>query len=184
MVKMKTRLIDIFNSTNGPRDDLFAQISAWFPGTPNICQIGAIQNWLPAYRKGSGWSDFVWGALIQQRGGHLTVVDINNGALNNSLQAFRDLGIESHITIVNSDGATWLQANKDYNFVYLDGSDNPGEMLDQFRAIDRTKAYVLCDDFSIKGKLMPQELEVLTRFKPVNSLYKIANDMAFYDLEN
>ena len=38
-----------------------------------------------------------------------------------------------------------------YDFIYLDGSDCPDEMLKQFNDIDRSKTAILCDDFSQKG---------------------------------
>ena len=59
-----------------------------------------------------------------------------------------DINIEFHA----DDGAKFISS--DYDFIYLDGSDCPDEMLQQFNKIDRTKTSILCDDFSEKGLLL------------------------------
>lgn len=153
---------DIFKSYIGHRDYIFRQVLWHFWNKPiDVFQIGGIQNWQPAYRVNSGWSDFFWAGHIGRHGGSLTVCDINPGALDNSKQAFASLAPLDALTMVAMPGEKFLaNTDKKYDIYYLDGSDDPQEMYDQFQLIEKRPGIVImCDDWRIKGTLLAQSLE-------------------------
>ena len=134
------------NSSRGP---VFGKVAETFSGPMNILEIGTIRDLDPGAWAGDGWSTFWWCDYIKENGGKLTVVDINPSTIEACKTAVSDFVNEIEVEFHADDGAKFISS--DYDFIYLDGSDCPDEMLKQFNDIDRSKTAILCDDFSQKG---------------------------------
>ena len=131
------------------RGPVFEKVVETFSGPMDFLEIGTIRSLDPGAWAGDGWSTFWWCDYIKENGGKLVVVDINPSAVEACKVAAADFIGDINIEFHADDGAKFISS--DYDFIYLDGSDCPDEMLQQFNKIDRTKTSILCDDFSQKG---------------------------------
>lgn len=142
------------NKANG-RGPVFDYVTKTFSGKMKILEIGSIRDLNSHAVAGDGWSTFWWCDYIKENGGSLTVVDINPQAIENCKIAVEDFSKEIEIDFNAADGLPFISS--EYDFIYLDGSDCPKEMLNQFKNIDRNKTSILCDDFDQKGALLSNE---------------------------
>lgn len=180
---MKTPL-EIFRTYPGPRDAVFVELLNSFQHPTKIVQIGGIQHFRADYRVHSGWSEGFFIQHLAKFGGKLSILDIDTEALENSEALINEIlkevkpQVDISIDYILSSGESFLESKNNYDFAYLDGSDDPDEMVKQFNALDRKKTSVLCDDWSIKGTklaaLMPPE-----SFMHFN----VENGMAFFPSE-
>jgi hypothetical protein len=135
------------------RDHIFASVLSSFSNGPvNVFQIGAIETFEAEWRIGSGWSDLIWGDYIKKHGGSLAVADISLTNLAHSTLAAVQLGYVDHLVTFCGDAIEYIEEG--YDIYYLDGSDDPQEMLDQFNKIKHTNSVVVMDDYSVKGTLV------------------------------
>jgi hypothetical protein len=102
---------------------------------------------------GMGWSSFYWCEHILKYGGRLDIVDIEPKTINKSKEILSDFLDKIEINHFIDNGINKI--SEEYNFIYIDGADNPQEALDQFNKINRKNTIILCDDFHhIKGSLI------------------------------
>ena len=61
-----------------------------------------------------------------------------------------------------------------YDFIYLDGGDDPLDTFNQFTAINKEYTFILVDDFHTKGILLPKD--------SIHTFYNFTNghQMALY----
>lgn len=138
-----------FCSSIGNRDAVFDDALGFFKNKPiNILEIGSARNLNPYNRMSDGWSSFHFYRYIRQNGGSLTTCDIDEGAVITYNQMFEGLSAHNR-EIICVDGLSKI--GPQYDLIYLDGGDNPADMLNQLNLIDLKTQVVLCDDFSIKG---------------------------------
>lgn len=153
---MKTPL-QIFRSYPGPRDAVFADLLKSFQHPTKIVQVGGVQIFRADYRVHSGWSDGFFIQHLARFGGKLSIIDVNKDALENSEALINEMlealkpQVDIDIDYILSTGEAFLQSKNNYDLAYLDGSDDPDQMVEQFNALDRERTSVLCDDWSIKG---------------------------------
>ena len=167
-----------FKKTLKIRDEVFKSILASFCTKPiRAFQIGAIETFNFRWRIGSGWSDLIWGDYIKTHGGSLTIVDINLDNLANSTLAAVKLGYIDQLVTLYGNAIDHIEEG--YDIYYLDGSDDPQEMLDQFNKIKHTNSVVIMDDYSIKGTLV-DELSIEEGYEV--TVHAVANDVAVIDL--
>ena len=94
-----------------------------------------------------------WADYISRCGGSLTIVDIDETNLSNCKILLRDFANDKNsIRFILGDGYNYIDSS--FDFIYLDGSDDPAEMVRQFEKIDRSKTLILCDDFHTKGSAL------------------------------
>ena len=72
--------------------------------------------------------------------------------LAHSTLAAVQLGYADQLVTLYGDAIEHI--DEGYDIYYLDGSDDPQEMLDQFNKIKHTNSVVVIDDYSIKGTLV------------------------------
>ena len=164
---------DIENKLEVPiRDFIFEFTLSQFKNKPvKIFQVGAIATFRIAWRVGSGWADTIFGPYIENYGGKLTIADINLDNLSHSIFAASSLGYK--IEAKYGDAIDYLD-NDTYDIYYLDGGNDPQETLDQFNKIKDQKAIVIIDDYSIKGTLIPTDLDI--------TIYDVANQVGIIDM--
>lgn len=153
------------------RDPVFKEVLGLFAGQPvKICQVGAIETFDYSHLIGSGWSDRFFGLYVKENGGHYRIIDIDLDHLANSLLLSEILGYKVELNL--NDGQQGVQPG--FDLYYLDGSNDPQEMLAEVDSIRKTPCVILCDDWSIKGSLV----KPLFNWK----VFNVANGMAMVDL--
>ena len=145
---------DHFENTINDRDKVFKAVTKKFGGKPvKILEIGCARDLRPSGKGGDGWSSMFWAEYISRCGGSLTIVDIDETNLSNCKILLRDFaGDKNFISFILGDGYNYIDSS--FDFIYLDGSDDPAEMVRQFEKIDRSKTLILCDDFHTKGSAL------------------------------
>lgn len=140
---------EYFLSSKGNRDLVFEDCFKRLGGAPLYClEIGAARNLDFRSRQSDGWSSFHFYSYIKKYGGHLTICDIDSYAIDQCKKLFINSDLEL-VKFVNQDGLQLI--NDKYNLIYLDGSDNPADMVLQISMINVFKQMILCDDFHTKG---------------------------------
>ncbi len=166
------KMKDIFEQYGGPRDHVFRDILGRFNNRPiNILQVGAIEITTPDFRAGSGWCDFFFGEYVHKNGGYIIVVDIDPSHLLNSAHALSNFSLEENLLVL-ADAKNMI--NREFDLIYLDGSNDPKETLEQFELIDLSKTCVLIDDTKIKGTMLNMDLPF--------EYFDVANGMMFLDM--
>lgn len=169
---------DIFKTIRGNRDTVFQSLLDRLEGKPaRILEIGVARNLSPGARQGDGWSSMHFGCYVSNHGGHLDLVDVSNGSLSNCSILMDSIPMPfSHRTHL-VDGRAFLKEAGQYDVILIDGSDDPGEMVECFELAKTRGRFILCDDFQAKGSL-------LRRIHPDFHLFTWANnphEMALYD---
>ena len=127
--------------------------------SPKILTIGATHEKHDINSiQGQGWADFYFADhLMKVKNGSLTIVDIDPIHIDNCKEMMSDFINEGvNLTFHVGDGINFI--NDDYDVIYLDGSDDPNEMYNQYKKINRKKSWILADDWNSKGiKLGKQE---------------------------
>lgn len=176
---MKTnRFYDYFKKTEAGRDYIFKLTCSLLRNKPaNIMEVGCTRVLTEVARKADGWSTYFWYEYIKKNGGRLDIYDTDYKALQNCKKLFENLP-KINMTFNCKDAADCT--NKDYDLVFLDGSDCPKEMVEQFERIDRSKTLILCDDFNVKGSILRE------KHKDFSILYlkRSPFEMALYNTTN
>ena len=69
------------------RDPVIRYVLDLFDGAPvKIFQVGGIESLQTQFRWGSGWSDTIFGAYIKEKGGSLTIADVDLDHLANKVR--------------------------------------------------------------------------------------------------
>lgn len=176
-MKIYNKYIKHLKNTTAGRDYIFEYCLSLFDNKPiSVLEIGASRNISDDARFGDGWSSIFWALYIEKYGGRLKILDTSNVALGNCKHLLEGLTID--IDFINTDANEYIKniGKTEYDLVYLDGSNNPHEMLLQFEQIDRKHSIILCDDFNVKGfvlrkKYTDYKLMYLTGTKFEMALY-------------
>lgn len=161
------------------RDPIFFDVLSKFNSQPiNVLEIGCARDLKNPARFGDGWSSFFWAEYINKHGGHLTSCDIDIIAVENVKKLLSYFSEKISLDIILEDGLNFLKSDKDYNLIYLDGSDCPHAMLEQMSYCNLSKSYVLCDDFNQKGVLLPEKYPnyILYKIKGTNHQMALFHD--------
>lgn len=138
-----------YKNTKNDRDFVFEEVLEYFKSKPiKILEIGCARSLGATAKAGDGHSTLFFADYIFKKGGELTVVDIDEGCLNNCkviTSDFSDL-----INYQLGDGFDFI--SDDFDLIYLDGGDDNNEMVKQFEKCNRKKSIILCDDFNQGGK--------------------------------
>jgi len=149
------------------RDPIFLDVlSKLDKKSVDILEIGCARNINNESRYGDGWSSLFWADYILENGGSLTSCDIDQNAIDNVKTLL--YGIPINFNAVLADGSEILKINNNYSLIYLDGSDDPQQMLIQLALCDNTKSWIFCDDFHTKGSLVSQQ-------QSAHILYQLSN---------
>lgn len=185
--------LEVFYSCSGSRDLTLSKVlEAIKP--QGIIQIGAIQCFRKDYRIHSGWSEVFWynylAENLHNNLGHLVIVDISAEALKNSYTILTECSqkanyknLSENIEFIQKPGEVYLQQcilKPDFSYLlYLDGSDDPQEMLLQFQYGRKLVKNILCDDWKIKGT----KLEKFLQEENIDfQYYNVENGMAMIPL--
>jgi hypothetical protein len=156
------------------RDPIFIDVLNNFKDKPiNVLEIGCARSLSGRY--GDGWSSLFWADHILKNGGSLDVCDIDQNCIDNAKILLENFDKEIKINFITDDGINVLQDVGKYDIIYLDGSDDPNQMVDQLKLCNLDKNYVFCDDFHTKGSLA-------STIYPNHLLYKLSNghEMALF----
>jgi len=141
------------------RDPVIRYVLDLFDGAPvKIFQVGGIESLQTQFRWGSGWSDTIFGAYIKEKGGSLTIADVDLDHLANSSFMAERLGYDLLLELGDAIGVI----SEDYDVYYLDGADGDigdKQTLDQFKKIEKTKSVVLIDDINSKAVSLTKYLK-------------------------
>jgi hypothetical protein len=156
------------------RDPIFIDVLNNFKDKPiNVLEIGCARSLSGRY--GDGWSSLFWADHILKNGGSLDVCDIDQNCIDNAKILLQNFDKEIKVNFITDDGINVLQDVDKYDIIYLDGSDDPHQMVDQLKLCNLEKNYVFCDDFHTKGSLA-------SKIYPDYILYKLSNghEMALF----
>jgi hypothetical protein len=156
------------------RDPIFIDVLNNFKDKPiNVLEIGCARSLSGRY--GDGWSSLFWADHILKNGGSLDVCDIDQSCIDNAKILLENFDKEIKVNFITDDGINALQDVDKYDIIYLDGSDDPNQMIDQLKLCNLEKNYVFCDDFHTKGSLA-------SSMYPNHLLYKLSNghEMALF----
>lgn len=133
-----------------PRDYVFVEALNLLNHQPaKILEIGTSRRLESNAHSGDGYSTYNWCEYILDFGGKLVICDVDPQCLENCKILISDfigkIDIEFHLR----DGLELIDDT--YDLIYLDGSDSPTEMVDQYNKIDRSKTLILCDDWNGPG---------------------------------
>lgn len=143
---------DIFISTRGNRDSVFDSLLARLKGAAQILEIGVARDLSPGARQADGWSSMHFGRYVSLHGGHLDLVDVSSDSLSNCSALMDSIPIRPSYSTHLMDGRDFLRGTSNqYDIILVDGSDDPGEMLECFELAKMRGRFILCDDFHVKG---------------------------------
>lgn len=166
-----------FLNSKGNRDSVFDYVLNCFNEKPiNILEIGATRDLNLDSRQGDGWSTLHFVKYLNSFGGHLDICDISILSLENSELILKDSPAVSKKLFL-STGLDRLKENNQYDLIFLDGGDNPNEMIDEYNLINVQNTKILCDDFHSKGNKLRELNSNFILFKWENN----AHEMAFYN---
>jgi predicted O-methyltransferase YrrM len=143
------------------RDIVFRTALEYRESTPtDFLEVGCLRDLNG--RAGDGWSTLHWADYVEQNGGSLTVVDINQESLDLCNGLIDNFDIKASFICDNGEN----QVDRSYDFVYLDGGVCPHEALKQFEQCDLDSQHVLLDDFHTKGVIINEKYpdKLLFRF--------------------
>jgi|7_EtaG_2_1085326.scaffolds.fasta_scaffold97421_2 hypothetical protein len=143
---MTNRVKQFFKEEKG-RDAYFKEALSLFGEAPlKIGEIGCARN--VKGRGGDGWSSFFWADYIKEFGGELHICDIDIQAIKFTKDSIPE---DYNVTYYCMGGEGFIKENGPFDFVYLDGSNDPRETETQFHLIKNETDVILVDDWSIKG---------------------------------
>lgn len=159
-----------FKDGKGNRDPIFEEILGLLNKKPaNILEIGTMRS--IDERSSGGASTFFWAEYIKSFGGKLHICDASSESLDFSggaLKEFYDKAIfhlNYGINVIKKLAIEW-------DIVYLDGSNDPREMLEEYEACKAK--YILCDDFFTKGVLLRNKYPNFRLYKWRSSNHELA----------
>lgn len=125
-------------------------------GAMTIVEVGTIRGQGPQQHIGDGYSSLLWAWYAQSHPDtRVHLVDVNSMALTQCAQVFeRELGsTPANVTLNCTTGEDYLEQfdAATIELLYLDGSDDPSQMNEQFNIADRRHllrrdAFLLLDD--------------------------------------
>jgi len=125
---------------NGKASTLLSALDG-LPEGATVVEIGCVR--FPGEIASDGWSTYYLAQAATDRGWALHSVDIDPGAVEHARTAADGLACTVH----HADGASWLAAFPDaIDGLYLDGSADPGEAVEQYRAATLTASPVVVID--------------------------------------
>jgi hypothetical protein len=178
-----------FKDSKGNRDTVFQDVLERFnKKSIAILEVGCARNLSKGSRQGDGWSSFHFLEYVSEHGHILDICDIDQEALVNCqllLKTFpRKYAIESHeLGFHRCTGVSAMFI--DYDLFYLDGGDDPNEMVEEYEEILKLKEklkhpdnnynpLVLCDDFHAKGSLLRKKYPEFLLYKWENNDHEMA----------
>ena len=169
---------NFWRNSKGNRDIVFNDVfSIFFERPITILEIGVSRNLYPSVRGSDGWSSLYFADYIKKFGGKLISVDLDPIAIANCkilcLEPDRDIIHEYYCEY----GTSILKQkhNEHINLIYLDGGDDPQEMLEEYEIIDSriNIPIVLCDDFHQKGEIVRQKYPNYFLYKWENNPHEL-----------
>ena len=160
-----------FKDGKGNRDPIFKEVLSLFNKQPiDILEIGTMRS--IDERSSGGASTFFWAEYIKNYGGELHICDTSQDALNFSYNALK--GFFDYAMFYKDTGLNFIRnfSPKKWDLVLLDGSDDPKEMLEEFKAVN-AKA-ILCDDFYTKGAYLREKYPNFKLYKWKNCSHEMA----------
>jgi predicted O-methyltransferase YrrM len=140
------------------RDKIFLSVLELFENKPiRIFELGTALDIRFTARYGNGWSSLFWSKYIRENGGSLKTCDVNADAIENCKALLEEFKKDNFVEFLVGDGIKFLKENNEYDLIYLDGSDDPNQMLNQMKVCNLEKSFILCDDFNSKGVVARQE---------------------------
>lgn len=141
---------EAWKSMECERDPIFYKTLALLEQKPaNILEIGCARSLDMGSKRGDGVSSLFFAEYCRNFGGHLTIVELDAGNLENCkiiTEDFKDI-----ITYINDDGIQYLKNHKDFDYIYLDAGDDPNLACLMFEEVDRKRSIVVMDDFNGPG---------------------------------
>jgi predicted O-methyltransferase YrrM len=155
-------------NTQPSRDPIFLNILSKFDKKSiSILEIGCSRSLSDQSRFGDGWSSLFWAKYIMENGGLLKSCDIDIESINNVKILLENVPINFSTIVQN--GSDLLKEDNNYDLIYLDGSDDPQQMLDQIKLCNLNNSYVFCDDFHTKGILVTEKYSNYILYKLKNN---------------
>lgn len=143
---MKNNVKEFSNSEAG-RDPIFEFVTKFLDNQPlNIGEIGCARS--EGGRATDGWSTFFWADYVYKNGGSLKVCDIEKEAINFVNETIPE---KYKVESFYMSGTDFLKEKQPFDFIYLDGSNDPDETRKQFYLIKETTRAILVDDWDTKG---------------------------------
>lgn len=164
----------IFQENVCNRDLVFQTVLGLLPRELNILEIGTIRNGSIESRRADGWSSFHFLDHILDFGGSLTICDVSQGAIDCCRQILETHPLYKNATVNFICDGGLNQISDKYNFIYLDGSDNPEEMAQEFNKAADFEPILLCDDFHSKGTITNEICNRNLRFIWKNNPHQMA----------
>jgi len=159
-------MITLEQIKNNPcaRDKVFKHVISLFKEKPvSILEVGCLRD--TNSRAGDGWSTVFWADYVQNYGGQLVITNIFESDIEVCKGLINSLFPINQFDYQTKDGGELIDDS--YDFIYLDGGDDPKETLNQFNKCNLEKSYVLVDDFHTKGALLPR--------KDIHTFYQFSN---------
>ena len=151
---IKNNYFKYFHETAGLRDNFFESLlGSYYNKSINVLELGTSRDIRNDARNGDGWSTLWWLTHVLCFGGHITSIDLNPESIENCKKL--TTGYEEYITYIVDNGEKYL--DKKFDIIYLDGSDDPNEMLGQFETCFNFNSTICMDDFNSKGVLVYQK---------------------------
>lgn len=181
-----------FKNSKGNRDTVFQDVLNRLGGkSAAILEVGCSRNLSPGSRQGDGWSSFHFLEHVDKHGHLLHICDIEAEALYNCRKLIDTYPKTVDVSLHKHTGYIMINSGLDYDLYYLDGGDDPAEMVDEYEAIlkltnpiktnaeNKYNPLVLCDDFHAKGSLLRQKYPNFLLYKWENN----EHEMALYGAE-
>lgn len=158
------------------RDWVFEYTLSQFNRSPlPMIEIGCLTHRTDG-RYGNGNSTMFWAEYIDTYGGEIWTCNNNEEHLSACADVITPTFPDVKIKYVKGDGKQLIEKlNKvmDYKLVYLDGSNDPEETLQQFE-LSKDRAYVLIDDFNEKGSTVFNKYPNCVLFRFANCGHQMA----------
>lgn len=148
---LKNDYFKYFHETKGLRDTFFRSLlSSYYNKSINVLELGTSRDIRNDARNGDGWSTLWWLTHVLCFGGHITAIDLSAESIDNCQKLTEHY--EEYITYLVDNGEKYLEDK--FDIIYLDGSDDPNDMLRQFETCLNFNAAICMDDFNSKGVLV------------------------------
>lgn len=171
---MTNQYLNYLNTTVGNRDVIY-QYFLNFLGKKSavILEVGCARSLDLRTRHSDGWSSFFFAKYVNEFGGQHIVVDTSLDALSQCNVLLS--GLSNKTIFLQMTGEEALQKFSP-NAVFLDGGDDPEEMIKEV-ALIKSNVPILCDDFQTKGIKIRQEQKNFLLF----NFYPYHPEMAMYN---
>lgn len=182
---------ETFFGTKGNRDTAINFVLNLFKNKSiGILEVGTTRNLDPYSRQADGWATAHFLNYINSYGGGLIITDISEESLANCQTLISEFDVafegklKDKVLVLKNTGEKVLSEAKEKGgieeiceLVYLDGGDDPQEMVREFELISR-RVVVFCDDFHKKGEALRLKYPEFCLFKWPGS----DHEMALYNI--